>query len=63
LLASLGEDPELFKAFLESRCCLTPLTETFAQPGVAERILELADGREPMAIPGPDREELLALLA
>jgi 2-polyprenyl-6-methoxyphenol hydroxylase-like FAD-dependent oxidoreductase len=63
LLVSLGEDPELFEAFLESRCCLTPLTETFARPGVAERILELADGREPMAIPGPDREELLALLA
>jgi flavin-dependent dehydrogenase len=63
LMASFIGDPALFEAFLESRCCLKPLAESFAQPGVAERILELAAGSERMAIPGPDREELLALLA
>jgi 2-polyprenyl-6-methoxyphenol hydroxylase-like FAD-dependent oxidoreductase len=55
-------DPELFRAFLASRGVLTPLSETFAEDGVAERILELAGEHEPLAIPGPDREELLALL-
>ncbi len=40
----------------------TPLSETFAKAGVAERILELADEHERVPIPGPDREDLLALL-
>jgi hypothetical protein len=55
-------DPDLFKAFLESRSCLTPLSETFARDGVPERILELAAQHERMQIPSPDREELLRLL-
>ena len=62
LLAAMPHDPDLFKAFLESRCCLTPLSETFAKAGVPERILELAAEHERVSIPGPDREELLALL-
>jgi hypothetical protein len=55
-------DRDLFRAFLESRSCLTPLSETFAQDGLPERILELAAQHEPLQIPGPDREELLRLL-
>ena len=55
-------DPDLFRAFLESRSCLTPLSETFAQDGMPERILELAGQHERLQIPGPDREELVRLL-
>ena len=56
-------DPDLVRAFLEARSCLTPLSETFAQNGVPERILELASQHERLQIPGPDREELLRLLS
>jgi 2-polyprenyl-6-methoxyphenol hydroxylase-like FAD-dependent oxidoreductase len=62
LLVAMMHDPGLFRSFLESRSCLTPLSETFAQEGVPERILELAARHERLQIPGPDREELLALL-
>jgi hypothetical protein len=62
LLTAMLHDPHLFRAFLESRSCLTPLSETFAQDGVPERIVELADQHERLQIPGPDRKDLLQLL-
>jgi 2-polyprenyl-6-methoxyphenol hydroxylase-like FAD-dependent oxidoreductase len=62
LLTAMLHDPDLFRAFLESRSCLTPLSETFAQDGVPERILDLASQHERLQIPGPDREDLLRLL-
>jgi 2-polyprenyl-6-methoxyphenol hydroxylase-like FAD-dependent oxidoreductase len=62
LLAAMPHDPELFRAFLESRSCYTPLSETFAQDGVPERIRELASEHERLQMPGPDRESLLRLL-
>jgi 2-polyprenyl-6-methoxyphenol hydroxylase-like FAD-dependent oxidoreductase len=55
-------DPDLFRAYLASRAVLTPLSETFALDGVAERTLELAGEHERMVIPGPSREDLLRLL-
>jgi 2-polyprenyl-6-methoxyphenol hydroxylase-like FAD-dependent oxidoreductase len=55
-------DPDLFRAYLASRAVLTPLSEIFAQDGVAERTLELAGEHERMVLPGPSREDLLALL-
>jgi len=63
LLTAMLHDPDLFRGFLESRCCLTPLGETFAQAGVPERIRELAAEHERLQMPGPDREALLKLLA
>jgi 2-polyprenyl-6-methoxyphenol hydroxylase-like FAD-dependent oxidoreductase len=62
LNTALVHDPDLFRAYLASRAVLTPLGETFAQDGVAERTLELASANERLAFPGPSREELLALL-
>lgn len=62
LLTAMLHDPDLFRAFLESRSCLTPLSETFAQDGVPERILELAGEHKRVPLPGPSREQLLALL-
>jgi 2-polyprenyl-6-methoxyphenol hydroxylase-like FAD-dependent oxidoreductase len=63
LLAAMLHDPDLFRAFLESRCCFKPLSETFARDGVPERIRAVAAEHERLAIPGPGREELLTLLA
>ncbi|HXN39995.1 MAG TPA: NAD(P)/FAD-dependent oxidoreductase [Solirubrobacteraceae bacterium] len=63
MISAIRHDAEIFRLFLEARCCLTPLSETLAQPGMAERILALASDRERLTIPGPSREDLLALLA
>ncbi len=62
LLTAMMHDPDLFRSFLESRGCFTPLSETFARAGVPERILELAGEHERVSLPGPGREELLQLL-
>ena len=62
LLTAMLHDSDLFRAFLESRCCLTPLSDTFARDGVPERIRELAGQHERLQMPGPDRDDLLRLL-
>jgi hypothetical protein len=63
LPAAARQDAGLFRAMLELRSGLALPEEIFARPGFAERIVELA-GRVPAGPPpGPDREQLLALLA
>lgn len=62
LRAALPRDPDAFRAFAASRFCLTRLSESFANHGLVERILELARDSEPPPLPGPDRAQLLTLL-
>lgn len=64
-LASAGPyDPDTFRAMLEVNACLTLPEGMFARPGMAERVLELAAQQTQLpAMPAPDREHLLALLA
>jgi 2-polyprenyl-6-methoxyphenol hydroxylase-like FAD-dependent oxidoreductase len=62
LLAAVPRDPEAFRAFLASRCCLTPLREAFANQELVERILELATDSEPPPVAGPSRAQVLRLL-
>ncbi len=63
LTVAMFGDADLFRAFLEDRCSLKPLSETLAEDGMAGRVLELAAGQERHPLPGPNREQLLALLA
>jgi 2-polyprenyl-6-methoxyphenol hydroxylase-like FAD-dependent oxidoreductase len=63
LIATMPHDPDLFRAFLESRSCITPLRELFARSSLVERILELARDAERLPLPGPDRHHLLQLLS
>jgi 2-polyprenyl-6-methoxyphenol hydroxylase-like FAD-dependent oxidoreductase len=63
LPAAIAQDPDVFRAFAETRACVATLDEVLARPGMAERILALGDGHDAMLAPGPDREQLLALLA
>jgi 2-polyprenyl-6-methoxyphenol hydroxylase-like FAD-dependent oxidoreductase len=57
-----GFDPDVFRALLETVGCLALPQEVFARPGLWDKVLAAAPD-EPMAMPGPTREELLALLA
>lgn len=63
LPTALAHDPEIFRAFIETRACLATVREVLARPAMAERILDVAGRHEPRRLPGPDREQLLALLA
>jgi 2-polyprenyl-6-methoxyphenol hydroxylase-like FAD-dependent oxidoreductase len=55
-------DADVFRALIETIGCLALPQEVFARPGLWDRV-EAAASNEPFAIPGPSRDELLALLA
>lgn len=62
LPAAAVHDPDLFRAMLDTRTCYARPEEVVARPGMANRIRELA--AEPVRMPpGPNRAELLAMLA
>ena len=63
LPAAVTHDADLFRAFIDTRSCYATLREVLARPGVAARILEVGAHHEATPAPGPDREQLLALLA
>jgi 2-polyprenyl-6-methoxyphenol hydroxylase-like FAD-dependent oxidoreductase len=62
LLAAVPRDPDAFRAFLASRCCLTTLREAFANPQLVMRILELAKTSDGPPGAGPSRAQLLQLV-
>ena len=64
LPVAMGRDPDVFRAGLEIIGCLTLPEDVFARPGLAQRVLEIAsdaNGGAPRL--GPDREQLLRLVA
>jgi 2-polyprenyl-6-methoxyphenol hydroxylase-like FAD-dependent oxidoreductase len=62
VMGAVPQDPDVYRAFTAWRCCLTRMEETCADEGFVERILELTRDLQPPPRPGPDREQLLALL-
>jgi flavin-dependent dehydrogenase len=62
LVAATARDPDAFRGFLASRCCLIPLRETFENPEFVEHILDLAKASERPPLAGPNRAQLLQLL-
>jgi flavin-dependent dehydrogenase len=55
-------DPDVFRAMLAERCCLGSPT-ALDDPELGERVLELARDAEPAPLAGPERKQLLTLLA
>ncbi|MGY1692437.1 FAD-dependent oxidoreductase [Geodermatophilus sp. SYSU D01105] len=62
LLAAAMHDPEAYRALLETITCLALPQEVLARPGMRERLEAYADQPVPAA-PGPDRRQLVDLLA
>jgi 2-polyprenyl-6-methoxyphenol hydroxylase-like FAD-dependent oxidoreductase len=58
-----GKDPEVLRALLELVGVLSLPEEIFARPGLLERVIELGSGWRDEQIPGPSREELVAIAA
>jgi hypothetical protein len=54
-------DADVFRAMVETIGCLALPHEVFSRPGLWEKV-EAATPDEPFVMPGPDREEPLALL-
>jgi 2-polyprenyl-6-methoxyphenol hydroxylase-like FAD-dependent oxidoreductase len=55
-------DPDVFRALLESILCMAQPQEVLERPGIRNKIESYGD-TEPAPTPGPDRGELLRLLA
>lgn len=62
LLGAAGLDPDVFRVYVASRCCLARLGETCADKGLVDRVLSLARDVEPPPLAGPDRAGVLALI-
>jgi hypothetical protein len=61
LLASAGEDPDLFRASIDIAFVLEQPEVVLSRPGLMERVIELgADWRSRPSF-GPDRQQLLAI--
>jgi flavin-dependent dehydrogenase len=59
--AAMIRDPDVFRGVMEIVTCLALPQEVFARPGFMDRVTAFA-GETPMAIPGPDRAQLLDLI-
>ncbi len=62
LQCAAGKDPELLRALLKIVGVLELPEKVLAEPGVVERVMELGRGWRHAPLPGPDREELVALV-
>jgi 2-polyprenyl-6-methoxyphenol hydroxylase-like FAD-dependent oxidoreductase len=66
LFALMGTDPDRFRAGIEYIGTITPAQEILERPQIADAVSAAKEGRlkvPPFKIPGPDREQLLALLS
>ena len=61
-MAAVSSDPDVFRAAIEILTCLALPQEVFTRPGFVDRLTPYADA-EPLRLPGPDRAQLLELLA
>ena len=62
LTAAMTQDPDAFRALVANKACLALSEEIFARESLVERVIEIAQRTDPPPLPGPDRDQLLALL-
>jgi hypothetical protein len=62
LQCAAGKDPDMLRALLKIVSVLELPEQVFAEPGVVDRVMELGGGWRDEPLPGPTREELLALV-
>ncbi len=61
LQAAGGKDPELLRAFIEMAGVIALPEEILSRPGLFEQVVALGSGWRDERLPGPSREELVAL--
>jgi 2-polyprenyl-6-methoxyphenol hydroxylase-like FAD-dependent oxidoreductase len=62
LLAAVRESPDAFRGYVANRSCLRLQSELWEDPDLAECIRAGRGAGPPAPFPGPDREQLLALV-
>lgn len=61
--AAAAKDPEMLRALLDLAGVLALPEEVLGRPGVFERVVEIGSGWRDEQLPGPSRDELVALAA
>jgi 2-polyprenyl-6-methoxyphenol hydroxylase-like FAD-dependent oxidoreductase len=56
-------DPEVARAFVEVISCLAFPADVLGRPGMVDKVMGIAAEHKAVALPGPTRDELLALVA
>jgi hypothetical protein len=62
-LTAAFHDPEVARAMAEFLSVMALPQEIMARPGMLDKVMSAAEGREPPPMPGPRRDELLKILA
>jgi len=62
LLVAMPHDGDVFRAFLDIFTVNAPAEEVLARPGLVDRIMAIAQTHDPLALPGPTRQELVELV-
>jgi 2-polyprenyl-6-methoxyphenol hydroxylase-like FAD-dependent oxidoreductase len=60
---AMAHDADVFRAFTEIVSVQSTPSAVLARPGMIDKIMTVAADREPVPIPGPNRQELLGLVA
>jgi 2-polyprenyl-6-methoxyphenol hydroxylase-like FAD-dependent oxidoreductase len=63
LLAAMTSDPDLFRAALEYIGTVSPIQEILKRSEVRQKVSATGNSMQRMQMPGPDREQLLQLVA
>jgi flavin-dependent dehydrogenase len=58
--AAMAQDPEVYRAVIETITCLALPQDVFSRPDFIERVKPFA-GHSPIVFPGPDRSQLVDL--
>ncbi|MBV9605267.1 MAG: FAD-dependent monooxygenase [Solirubrobacterales bacterium] len=61
-LAAVPHDPDVFRTYLETRAGLATIRDVVSRPALMERIAQL-NFPAPVPLPGPNRSQLLELIA
>lgn len=63
LFLAMAYDAEVFRGVLEIISLLALPQEVLARPGMLERVMSLAETKEPMVLPAPTRDDILRMIA
>jgi 2-polyprenyl-6-methoxyphenol hydroxylase-like FAD-dependent oxidoreductase len=62
LMVAMAYDPEVYRAFMDIIGVIDLSQDVFSRPGLADRIMAIAQSEPPLQVPGPTRQELMKLV-
>jgi hypothetical protein len=63
LTVAMAHDPEVYRAFIDIAGVIKLPQEVLSQSGLVDRIMAIAQGKPPLRVHGPSRQELMQIVA